>query len=61
MNPRFISAEEISQSFSFLAGVKAIETALLNGLDPSADLPRSILPIDKGEMLVMPASSTDGS
>ena len=61
MNPKYISAEEISQSFSFLAGVKAIETALLNGLDPSADLPRSILPIDKGEMLVMPASSADGS
>jgi ornithine cyclodeaminase len=61
MNPRFISAEEISQSFSFLAGVKAIETALSNGLDPSADLPRSILPIDKGELLIMPASSADGS
>ena len=61
MNPKFISAEEISQSFSFLAGVKAIEAALLNGVDPSADLPRSILPIDKGEMLVMPASSAHGS
>jgi ornithine cyclodeaminase len=61
MNPKFISAQEISQSFSFLAGVKAIEAALLNGVDPSADLPRSILPIDKGEMLVMPASSGDGS
>lgn len=61
MNPKFISAEEISQSFSFLAGVRAIESALLNGLDPSADLPRSILPIDKGEMLVMPASSSQGS
>ena len=61
MNPKFITAEEISQSFSFLAGVKAIEVALLNGVDPSADLPRSILPIDKGEMLVMPASSGDGS
>jgi ornithine cyclodeaminase len=61
MNPKFISAEEITQSFSFLAAVEAIETALLNGLDPSADLPRSILPIDKGEMLVMPASSSEGS
>jgi ornithine cyclodeaminase/alanine dehydrogenase-like protein (mu-crystallin family) len=61
MNPKFISSEEISQSFSFLAGVKAIETALANGLDPSADLPRSILPIDKGELLIMPASSADGS
>ena len=61
MNPRFISAQEITQSFSFLAGVRAIETALVNGLDPSADLPRSILPIDKGELLVMPSSSANGS
>ena len=61
MNPQFISAEEINHSFSYLAGVKAIEAALLNGLDPAADLPRSILPIDKGELLVMPSSSTDGS
>jgi ornithine cyclodeaminase len=61
MNPRFISAHEIAQSFSFLAGVRAIETALINGLDPSADLPRSILPFDKGELLVMPSSSANGS
>lgn len=61
MNPRFISAQEITESFSYLAGVTAIESALVNGLDPSADLPRSILPIDKGELLVMPSSSTNGS
>ena len=61
MNPKFIPAEEISQSFSYLAGVKAIEAALLSGLDPAADLPRSILPVDKGELLVMPSTSTDGS
>ena len=61
MNPQFISAEEITQSFSFLDGVRAIEAALLNGLDPAADLPRSILPIDKGELLVMPSTSADGS
>lgn len=61
MNPKFISAEEINKSFSYLAGVKAIEAALISGLDPAADLPRSILPIDKGELLVMPSTSTDGS
>jgi ornithine cyclodeaminase/alanine dehydrogenase-like protein (mu-crystallin family) len=61
MNPRFISAQEITETFSFPAGVRAIETALINGLDPSADLPRSILPIDKGELLVMPSSSANGS
>ncbi len=61
MNPRFISADEIHTSFSFASAVEAIEAALRNGLDPAADLPRSILPIDKGELLVMPASSAEGS
>ncbi len=48
MTARFITAEEISGSFSFLSAVNAIEEALLGGLDPAGDLPRSILPIEKG-------------
>ena len=61
MNPRFISAAEIEKSFTFSAAVLAVEQALQNGLDPAKDLPRSILPIAKGELLMMPSSSTDGS
>lgn len=61
MSARFISAEEISQSFSFRLAVEAIQGALRGGLNPAADLPRSILPIDKGELLVMPSSSKEGS
>jgi ornithine cyclodeaminase len=41
--------------------VKAIEEALLGGLDPAGDLPRSILPIEKGELLLMPSTSVEGS
>ena len=61
MNPRFISAAEIEKSFTFTAAVLAVEQALQSGLDPAKDLPRSILPIAKGELLMMPSSSTDGS
>jgi len=61
MNPRFISAAEIEKSFTFRAAVLAVEQALQNGLDPAKDLPRSILPIAKVELLIMPSSSTDGS
>lgn len=61
MNPRFISSEEIAQNFSPVDAVSAIIAALQAGLDPSKDLPRSILPIEKGELLLMPASSLAGS
>jgi len=61
MTARFITAEEITHSFSFLSAVNAIEEALLGGLDPAGDLPRSILPIEKGELLLMPSTSAEGS
>jgi ornithine cyclodeaminase len=61
MNPRSISAEEIIKNFTFLGAVTAIEDALKGGLDPAADLQRSILPIEKGELLLMPATSAEGS
>jgi ornithine cyclodeaminase len=61
MSARFITAEEIAHSFSFLSAVNAIEEALLGGLDPAGDLPRSILPIEKGELLLMPSTSVEGS
>ncbi len=61
MIPRSISAEEIIQNFTFLGAVTAIEDALKGGLDPAADLQRSILPIEKGELLLMPATSAEGS
>lgn len=61
MIPRSISVAEIIQNFTFLGAVTAIEEALNGGLDPAADLQRSILPIEKGELLVMPATSREGS
>ena len=61
MSPRSISAAEIIKNFTFLGAVTAIEDALKGGLDPAADLQRSILPIEKGELLLMPATSAEGS
>jgi ornithine cyclodeaminase len=61
MKPRFISADQINRSFTFALAVESIEAALRSGLDPASDLPRSILPIDKGELLMMPATSSAGS
>lgn len=61
MNPRSISAAEIIQNFTFLGAVTAIQEALKGGLDPTADLLRSILPIAKGELLLMLATSAEGS
>ena len=61
MSPKNISAAEIIKNFTFLDAVTAIEEALKGGLDPAADLQRSILPIEKGELLLMPATSTQGS
>ena len=61
MNTRSISAAEIIKNFTFLGAVTAIEDALKGGLDPAADLQRSILPIEKGELLLMPATSAEGS
>ncbi len=61
MSPRSISAAEIIKNFTFLGAVTAIEEALKGGLDPASDLQRSILPIEKGELLLMPATSAEGS
>ena len=43
-----------------VAAVDALEAALLAGLDPDADPPRSALPTGAGELLVMPAARPEG-
>jgi ornithine cyclodeaminase len=44
---------------TFAAAADALEAALLGGLDPEADPPRSALPVGPGELLVM-ASAVPG-
>lgn len=54
---RFIDAATLDGTLSPLDGVRAVTTALREGLDPSADPPRSLTPTRNGHFLLMPAES----
>ncbi|MET0853919.1 MAG: ornithine cyclodeaminase family protein, partial [Microterricola sp.] len=53
--PRFVSADEVFASVDFGQAVAAIDAALLAGLDPAAGSPRSIVDVQNGQLLLMPA------
>jgi hypothetical protein len=38
-----------------IAAVEAITTALIAGFDPAADLPRQVVPVRSGQLLLMPS------
>lgn len=57
--PPFLDAGTIARLLSPLQAVLALEAALLGGLDPEADVPRSAVPAASGEVLVMPSASGD--
>jgi ornithine cyclodeaminase/alanine dehydrogenase-like protein (mu-crystallin family) len=58
--PPFIGADEVART-PFAAAVDALERALLDGLDPEADPPRSALATEAGELLLMPSSWADAA
>jgi ornithine cyclodeaminase len=51
----FVSADEVARRLSVADAADAIEAALLAGLDPEAQPPRSALEVGGGELLVMPS------
>lgn len=53
----YLAAEEIFARLSPAAAVSAIEDALRDGLDTSAGVARSSVPLRHGSMLMMPAES----
>jgi ornithine cyclodeaminase len=53
--PPFIGPDAVAQ-LPFAAAVDALERALLDGLDPEADPPRSAFATEAGELLLMPSS-----
>jgi ornithine cyclodeaminase/alanine dehydrogenase-like protein (mu-crystallin family) len=53
----FLAAAEVAQRLSATAAIDALEAALLAGLDPEADPPRSALALRGGELLVMPSAA----
>ena len=55
MSLPFVSAAAVER-FGVVAAAEALEAALVGGLDPEADPPRSIVAVGDGELLVMPAA-----
>jgi ornithine cyclodeaminase/alanine dehydrogenase-like protein (mu-crystallin family) len=53
--PPFIGPEEVAR-VPFADAADALERALLDGLDPETDPPRSSFATDTGELLLMPSS-----
>lgn len=58
MSVPFISAVEVERRLSAAGAVDALEAALLGGLDPGADPPRTQLDLERGELLVMPSTAS---
>jgi ornithine cyclodeaminase/alanine dehydrogenase-like protein (mu-crystallin family) len=57
MSLPFLDAADVADRLSATAAVDALETALLAGLDPETDPPRSALAVGGGELLVMPSAA----
>jgi ornithine cyclodeaminase/alanine dehydrogenase-like protein (mu-crystallin family) len=57
VTPPFVTAAEVRERLAPATAVDALEAALLAGLDPEADPPRSALALERGELLVMPSAA----
>jgi ornithine cyclodeaminase len=58
---RWIDAATVTELVSMVDAVNALEAALLAGLDPAADPPRTAVPTEHGQLLLMPAATADGA
>lgn len=54
----FVDGVEVQRRLAPLAAVDALEAALRGGLDPDGDVPRSVVDLSHGQMLVMPSAAT---
>jgi ornithine cyclodeaminase/alanine dehydrogenase-like protein (mu-crystallin family) len=59
MSLPLLAAADVAQRLSATAAIDALRDALLAGLDPEADPPRSALALAGGELLVMPSAAGD--
>jgi ornithine cyclodeaminase/alanine dehydrogenase-like protein (mu-crystallin family) len=57
MSLPFLDAADLADRLSATSAIDALEAALLAGLDPEADPPRSALAVGGGELLVMPSAT----
>lgn len=53
--PLVLDAAAVAAACSPAAAVAAITTALESGLDPATDLPRQAVPLEAGQLLLMPS------
>ena len=60
MTPRWLSAAEVEERLSPAAAVDALEAALRDGLNPEADVARSVVDVEGGQLLVMPSAAAAG-
>jgi ornithine cyclodeaminase/alanine dehydrogenase-like protein (mu-crystallin family) len=60
VTPRWFTAADVEARLSPAAAVDALETALRAGLDPEDDVPRSVVDLAAGQLLVMPSAATPG-
>jgi ornithine cyclodeaminase/alanine dehydrogenase-like protein (mu-crystallin family) len=57
MSLPFIAADDVEQRLSASQAADALEAALRAGLDPESDMPRGIVELDRGQLLVMPSAA----
>lgn len=50
-----LGAAEVTAALPVRTAIAAIRAALLDGLDPAQDPPRSVVPVRNGQLLLMPA------
>ena len=55
--PRYVDAATITAVLPPAAAVEAVLAALRGVIDPAADVPRSLVPVEQGDLLLMPAQS----
>lgn len=55
--PRYVDAVTIAACLSPEAAVEAVLAGLRGDVDPAADVPRSLVPVEHGDLLLMPAQS----
>ena len=55
--PRYVDAATIAACLPPEAAVEAVLAGLRGDVDPAADVPRSLVPVQQGDLLLMPAQS----
>ncbi|WNZ06556.1 ornithine cyclodeaminase family protein [Streptomyces sp. 11x1] len=61
MNPTalpLIDADELARRLPMPRAIQAVEQALRAGLNPEADIPRTVLDVDAGQLLLMPSTTS---